>query len=204
MKRAVFGGSFDPVHNGHINIVKQVCGAVQLDEVIIMPTHISPFKQESEHVPASGEDRLKMCRLAFSEMPFVTVSDYEISRSDVSYTVNTLRHLREIYPGDELFFIMGSDMLLSFEKWYKYEEILSICTVIAASRESGQADMEILREQAERLEKYGRVMVVPTGVYEMSSTEIREKIKKNSDISCYVPKNVVKYISEHGLYSVML
>lgn len=204
MHRAVFGGSFDPIHNGHINIVKQVCEAVQLDEVIIMPTYISPFKQDSENIPASGQDRLEMCRLAFEDMPFVTVSDHEISRSDVSYTVNTLRHLREIYPDDELFFIMGSDMLLSFEKWYKYEEILSICTLIAASRESGQADLEVLQKQAEKLEKFGRVIVVSTGVYEMSSTEIREKIKKNSDISCYIPEKVVKYISEHGLYTAEL
>ena len=201
MRRAIFGGSFDPVHNGHINLVKQICGVVRLDEIIIMPTRISPFKQDAENVPVSGTDRLEMCRLAFEEIPFVTVSDYEISRSDVSYTVNTLRHLKEIYPDDELFFIMGSDMLLSFEKWYRYEEILSMCTIIAASRENGQTDLEILQDQAEKLEKFGRVLVVPTDVYEVSSTEIREKIKKNSDISCYVPKNVVKYISEHGLYT---
>ena len=201
MKRAVFGGSFDPVHGGHINLVKQIYEAVHLDEIIIMPAYISPFKQDKENAPASGEDRLKMCRLAFGEFSYVTVSDYELTRSEVSYTVNTLRHLREIYPDDELFFIMGSDMLLSFEKWYRYEEILSMCTIIAASRENGQKDMELLEKQAEKLGKYGRVMVVPTGVYEMSSTEIREKIKKNSDISCYVPQNVVKYISEHGLYA---
>lgn len=202
MRRAVFGGSFDPVHNGHINLVEQVCKAVRLDEVIIMPTRISPFKQEAENPPASGVCRLEMCRLAFSDLPFVTVSDYEITRPDVSYTVNTLRHLREIYPDDELFFIMGSDMLLSFEKWYNFEEILSLCTIIAASRESGQSDMEILQKQAEKLGKYGRVMVVSTGVYEISSTEIREKIKKNADISCYLPEKVVKYISEHGLYAM--
>ena len=203
MRRAVFGGSFDPVHKGHVNLVNQIYGAVPLDEIIIMPAWISPFKQDPEQAPASASDRLEMCRLAFGELPFVTVSDYEASRADVSYTVNTLRHFREIHPDDELFFIMGSDMLLSFEKWYRYEEILSLCTIIAASRESGQADLEILRNQAERLGEFGRVMVVPTSVYEMSSTEIREKIKKNSDISCYVPENVVKYISEHGLYSAV-
>ena len=202
MRRAVFGGSFDPVHNGHINIVKQIYKAVPIDEVIIMPARISPFKQDAENPPTFTSDRLEMCRLAFGELHFVTVSDYEISKPDVSYTVNTLLHLREIYPGDELFLIMGSDMLLSFEKWYRYEEILSLCTVIAASRESGQADLEILQKQAERLAEFGRVIVVPTGVCEMSSTEIREKIKKNSDISCYLPQNVVKYISEHGLYAV--
>ena len=198
MRRAVFGGSFDPVHNGHVNLVKQIYDSVPLDEIIIMPARVSPFKQDT--VPTSESQRLEMCRLAFEELPFVTVSDYEISRPEVSYTVNTIKHLREIYPDDELFFIMGSDMLLSFEKWYKFEEILSICTVIAASREDGEKDMESLKKQAESLGQYGRVMVVSTGVYVMSSTEIREKLKNSSDISCYVPENVVKYILDNRLY----
>lgn len=203
MRRAVFGGSFDPPHNGHVNLVKQICGSgsVSLDEIIIMPARISPFKQNPARKPADGRQRYEMCCLAFADMPCVRVSDYEISLPEVSYTVNTLRHLRELYEGDELFFIMGSDMLMSFEKWYRYEEILSLCTVIAASRESGQSDIAALKKQAEKLEKYGRIIVVPTDVYVMSSTEIYEKIKNNIDISCYVPKNVVKYISEHELYS---
>ena len=200
MRRAVFGGSFSPVHNGHINLVKQIYETVRLDEIIIMPAHVSPFKQDTENPPVSGTQRLEMCRLAFEEFSYVTVSDYEISRPEVSYTVNTIKHLRETYPGDELFFIMGSDMLLSFEKWYRYEEILSMCTIIAASREDGESDMESLRKQAEALEKFGRVMVVSTGVYVMSSTEIREKLKNSSDISCYVPENVVKYILDNRLY----
>lgn len=198
MRRAVFGGSFDPVHNGHVNLVKQIYGTVPLDEIIIMPARVSPFKQDS--IPTSETQRLEMCRLAFEDIPYVTVSDYEISRAEVSYTVNTIKHLREVYQGDELFFIMGSDMLLSFEKWYKYEEILSMCTIIAASREDGESDMESLRKQAKELERFGRVMVVSTGVYVMSSTEIRKKIKNSSDISCYVPENVVKYILDNRLY----
>lgn len=201
MRRAVFGGSFDPVHNGHVNLVKQIYGKVNLDEIIIMPTAISPFKQNMGRKPASGADRLEMCRLAFADMDCITVSDYEISLSTVSYTVSTMRHLREIYPEDELFFILGSDMLFSFDKWYNYEEILSMCTLIAASREDGESDMSELEAQSKKLQKIGRVLLVSTDAYEMSSTEIREKIKKNSDISCYVPENVVKYILEHGLYA---
>lgn len=201
MRRAVFGGSFDPPHNGHINLVKQIYGAVLLNEVIVMPTKVSPFKQNSAEKPADGRQRYEMCRLAFANMPHVRVSDHEIVLPEVSYTVNTLRYLKGLYPNDELFFIMGSDMLTSFEKWYKFEEILSLCTIIAASRESGQRDISMLEAQARNLEKYGKVMVVPTSVCVMSSTEIRKKIKKSSDISCYMPQNVVKYILEHNLYS---
>ncbi len=201
MNTAIFGGSFDPIHNGHVNLVRQICGNVKLDRVIIMPTAISPFKQNMERKPASAEDRLEMCRLAFADMDFVTVSDYEISLSEVSYTVNTIRHFRELYPEDKLHFIMGSDMLLSFEKWRSYEEILSMCTLIAASREDGETDIQQLEAQAEKLRNFGEIFLVRTDAYEMSSTEIREKIKKNSDISCYMPQNVVKYIVEHCLYA---
>lgn len=200
MRRAVFGGSFDPVHNGHVNLVKQVSGRTGLDEVIIMPTCISPFKQNMERIPASGKHRLEMCKLAFEDVPYVTVSDYEISLPEVSYTVNTVRHIREQYPNDELFLIIGSDMLLSFHRWRNFEEILSMCGLIAASRENGQRDMAELEKQAETLKKYGSVTVVPIDAFEVSSTEIRKKIKNSSDISCYVPQNVVKYILEHNLY----
>lgn len=200
MRRAVFGGSFDPVHNGHVNLVKQIYSRVGLDEIIIMPAGISPFKQNMERVPASGRQRYEMCRLAFSDMSYVTVSDYEISLPEVSYTVNTVRHLKEQYPTDELFLIIGSDMLLSFHRWRNFEEILSVCGLIAASRESGQKDIAELEKQAEILKKYGSVTVVPIDTFEVSSTEIRKKIKNSSDISCYVPQNVVKYIMKNDLY----
>lgn len=201
MNRAIFGGSFDPVHKGHVNLVQQIYDKTELDEIIIMPTAISPFKQNMERKPASASDRLEMCRLAFADMSFVTVSDYEISLPEVSYTVNTIRHFHNLYPNDNLFFIMGSDMLLSFEKWRNFEEILSTCTLIAASREDGETDIQELAAQAENLRKYGNVMLIRTDAYEVSSTEIREKIKKKSDISCYVNENVVKYILENKLYT---
>ena len=201
MRLGVFGGSFDPVHLGHVNLVKQVRDICRLDRVVVMPAAVSPFKTEIPRKAASGEDRLEMCRLAFEELPFVKVSDYEISQKKVSYTVNTLRHIREVHPDDEIFFIMGGDMLLSFEKWRNYEEILSICALLAVSRENDPNDLKILDKKASELGKYGIVQVVPIETFPVSSTEIREKIKNNSDISCYVPKNVVKYISEHGLYT---
>ncbi len=200
MKRAIFGGSFDPVHKGHVKLVESLCEAVMPDEVIVMPTGISPFKKDMKRRPASGEDRLEMCRLAFADMPRVTVSDYEITRPEVSYTVDTVRHFHGLYPNDELYLLIGSDMLLTFDKWRKFEEILADCTLCAASRENGSRDMESLRKKAEELRRYGNVVLIKAEPFEVSSTEIREKIMKNSDISCYVPKNVVKYILENNLY----
>lgn len=200
MKTAIFGGSFNPVHNGHINLVKEICRKVSLDRVIVMPTYISPFKKDDSGFVADGKDRLEMCRLAFEDCGFAEVSDYELSRAQVSYSVDTVAHFREIYPHDELFFIMGSDMLLSFEKWHRFRDILKMCSLIAASREDKQRDLDRLEEKAEQLRAYGQVIITEISAYEMSSTLIREKIMKNQDISCYMPEKVVKYIEDNHIY----
>lgn len=200
MRRAIFGGSFDPVHNGHISLASELQRALALDQIIVMPTGISPFKKDMERRPASGADRLEMCRLAFADMPFVTVSDHEISRGGVSYTADTVRHFHGLYQSDELFWLVGGDMLMSFDRWKNWQEILSMCSLAAVSREQDGGDMENLEKKAAELNKYGNVSIVRTEPFEISSTEIRKKIIKNSDISCYVPQNVVKYILENHLY----
>ncbi len=200
MRRAIFGGSFDPVHKGHVSLVSELKKALELDEIIVMPTGISPFKKDMERRPASGADRLEMCRLAFADMPFATVSDYEISRVGVSYTFDTVRHFRSLYPNDKLFWLVGGDMLKSFDRWKNWQEILSMCTLAAVSRQKCGSDRNELEKKAAELRKYGEVLFAETKPLEISSTEIRKKIIKNSDISCYVPQNVVKYILECGLY----
>ena len=197
---ALFGGSFNPVHNGHVNLVKETAEKNGIDRVYVIPTFISPFKKDSVGFVADGKDRLEMCRLAFSKLPYVTVSGWELSQSEVSYSVNTVEHFRKEFPEDELFFIMGSDMLLSFDKWHKWQDILKMCTVIAASRKDGGSDIERLREKAAQLSRFGKVIVTEISAFGLSSSEIREKIIKNCDLSCYMDKNVVEYIEENRIY----
>lgn len=198
MKTAIFGGSFNPVHNGHINLVMEITKAVFLDKIIVMPANISPFKTDCTRDTADGKDRLEMCRLAFSKLENVIVSDYEIACTEISYTVNTLRHFKEIYPDDELYFIVGSDMLKTLHLWNRFEEIMSLCTIIAASRICG--DFDELEKTADELRRFGEVILVKIKPYEISSTHIREKIINNEDISCYIPSAVVKYIENKKLY----
>lgn len=200
---ALFGGSFNPVHNGHFNLVKETAEKNGIDRVFVIPTFISPFKKDSGGFVADGKDRLQMCRLAFEGLPYVTVSDWELSQSEVSYSVNTVSHFREEFTDDELFFIMGSDMLLSFDRWHRYKDILALCTVIAASRENGGSDIERLREKAAQLSEYGKVIVTEISAFELSSSEIREKIIKNCDLSCYMNENVVKYIVANNVYDIL-
>ncbi|MGN1305406.1 MAG: nicotinate (nicotinamide) nucleotide adenylyltransferase [Oscillospiraceae bacterium] len=197
---ALFGGSFNPVHNGHFNLVKETAEKNGIDRVFVIPTFISPFKKDSGGFVADGKDRLQMCRLAFESLPYVTVSGWELSQSEVSYSVNTVSHFHEEFPDDELFFIMGSDMLLSFDRWHRWKDILGMCTIIAASRENGGSDIEELRKKAGQLSEYGRVIVTEISTFELSSSEIREKILKNCDLSCYMDKNVVEYIKENHVY----
>lgn len=197
-KIGIFGGTFNPVHKGHTKALEKILNNVELDKVIVLPSKIPPHKSASEL--AGEEDRLNMCKLAFADFQNLEISDFEMKNQGKSYSVITLRHFHKIYPDDELFFIMGSDMLLYFEKWYEYKEILSLAALLCLSR--SDEDTDKLEPFAEKLRKQGgRVKIVNAPVFEISSTEIREKIKKNEDCSCYLDKNVVQYILEKNLYS---
>lgn len=197
MKIGIFGGSFNPIHNGHMNLALSVKDQLGLDRVIIMPSGEAPHKSSSEYAPA--EDRLSMCRLAAEEYDGFEVSDYEIRRKGKSYTVYTAEHFKKIFPQDELFLLVGSDMLLSFESWFRYRDILSLVSLAAVSREGN--DAQELYEAAENLSEFGRAFVVKTGAVVISSSEIRNMIKNNGDFTCYLHEKVVKYIMLKKLYT---
>lgn len=198
MSTAIFGGSFNPVHLGHVKLACAVKKAVNAERLIVVPTYISPFKQNAHNV-ASGQHRLEMCRLAFGDVGGAEISDYEISSGGVSYTVNTLRHFRQLMPDEKLYFIVGSDSLEGLPSWRNFPEIMSMCTVAAAAR--SEEDAERISVLAEKIKPYGDVVTVNIDPFEISSTEIRKKILNNEDISCYIPANVVKYIVCNKLYA---
>ena len=148
----------------------------------------------------SAEERLKMCRLMFPNDKF-TVSDLEIKREGKSYTIDTLKALCEEYPGAKFYLIIGSDMLLSFHRWYRYEDILKKCTLCVMTRESSVTKGEMLWYAGSTLGLSEKDMVLSdAGAYEMSSTLIREKIAKKEDVSDCLTKEVEDYIKEKGLY----
>lgn len=198
MRIGIYGGSFNPVHNGHIHLAETAKKDFGLDRVYLVPSKISPHRSSEEYV--SAEDRLAMLRLASEDSGWIEVSDYEINSDRVSYTIYTVEHFRSLFPEDELYLLVGSDMLLCFEKWYRFEDILSQVTLCAVSRNSG--DMEELREAASRLSQYGCIRISEAPAVEISSSEIRKNIEKNTDCTCYLHKNVVQYIRSKGLYSV--
>ena len=198
MRIGIFGGSFNPVHNGHIHLARSAADEFSLDKVFLVPSRISPHRSSSEYV--SAEDRLAMLHAAVSVDERLDVSDYELSVDRVSYTIYTIEHFRSLYPDDELFLLVGSDMLMCFDKWFRYEDILEEASLCVISRITG--DSEQLRKKAEELGKFGEVLIGNAEPLEISSTEIRKKIAKNKNISCYLDENVVQYIRLKGLYSL--
>lgn len=199
MNTAIYGGTFNPVHKGHYNCLKTVLDSIELDRIIVLPDRLPPHKSSEGLV--SGIDRLNMCKLAFKDLEKVSFSDWELKQKGKSYSVITLRHFHKKYPDDKLFFIMGSDMLLSFESWYEYKEILRLATLVCVSRENS-VTKQLLEEHARKLtsENGGEIIIVDAKPFEVSSTQIREMIKKSQDTSCYLDENVVQYISDNNLY----
>ena len=197
MRIGIYGGSFNPVHNGHIHLAETAVKELGLDRLYLLPSKKSPHRSMAEYAP--DEDRLEMLRLACKGNDKLCVSDYETKSDRVSYTIYTVEHFREQYPDAELFLLVGSDMFLSFETWHRYEEILANATLCVVSREKG--DLPKLMKKAEELGKYGRIQVSEAPPTEVSSTEVRKKIAKNEDFTCYLDENVVQYIRLRGLYS---
>lgn len=199
-KIGIFGGTFNPFHKGHRKCIEDIDKSICFDEILVIPDKIPPHKSSRDL--ANDKDRLNMCRLGTLGLKKVSVSDIEIKQTGKSYSVYTLRELVKRYPQDSyrLYFIMGSDMLLCFKKWYMYKEILSLCSLVCISRSKDDTD-KLKDCAAELIAEGGDVSVISTEPFEVSSTEIREHIRVGKDLSCFLDDLVVKYISENNLYN---
>lgn len=191
-KTGIFGGAFNPVHNGHVRLAEEAVKQLKLRRLLIIPTFVSPHKH-TDLLPY--EDRAEMCRRAFGHIPGAEVSDIEVRLGGTSYSINTVRALRELYPDEQFFLLIGSDMLFSFDKWYKYESLLKETRVCAVARDS-----DSLSDMMEYANDIGRIKVLPTQAVTMSSTEVRNAAANGGDISGMVPAGVAEYIRENGLY----
>lgn len=201
MKIGILGGTFNPPHKGHIKLGLDFAKKLGLDKVLVIPAKIPTHKEANGLV--SGKDRLKMCRLAFKDKIF-EVSDIEIKSEKDSYTVYTLEMLKEKYPDDEFYLIIGSDMFLIFDKWYHYKDILSMCTVCVETRENDESIDELKKYAKKTLgidtDKSGKIIINPVKPFPVSSTEIRQRIKDKKGIKRLVDKDEFEYIKTRGLY----
>ena len=194
-KIAIYGGSFDPPHKGHKLLAENLASVCGAEKVIIIPTALSPFKNSSS---ATAEDRLDMCKLFFKEDLF-QISDIEIKRGGKSYTVDTLTQIKEENPDAELFLFMGDDMLLSFDKWYCYQEILRLATIVCACRTENLEELDNMKEFVKNILKAeSRVIICESVPFEISSTEIRSSLKDG--VNKGLSEEIYNYIAAKGLY----
>ncbi|MDY6017318.1 MAG: nicotinate (nicotinamide) nucleotide adenylyltransferase [Oscillospiraceae bacterium] len=189
----VLGGTFNPPHVGHLRLAKAAADEIGMDKVLIVPSCIPPHKLPGKL--ADGKARLEMCRIAFSCDSRFEISSIELDRGSRSYTVETLRELKKQYPDDELYFIIGSDMLETFTGWYLWEEILSLARICAASRENGyNPDLSGFTEEQKK-----RIILLKLPPLEISSTELRGAIARGDNSELLDPA-VAEYIRRNGLY----
>jgi nicotinate (nicotinamide) nucleotide adenylyltransferase len=199
MKIAILGGSFDPPHVGHLLVAQQIKKLLNIDQVWLMPAFSHPFQKQL--LPA--KHRLTMVKLLEDEQ--VKVSDFEITKKGVSYTVNTLQILSKLYEQHTFFWIIGSDQIEDFPKWKDWEEIVNKYHVIVYARGESPKDLE------EKIKVSWGLFTVPSHVHiadtkdllisPVSSTTVRELRRKNLPIRGLVPKKVEEYIIENNLYS---
>ena len=197
-KIGVLGGSFNPPHLGHTEAARNAMHQIGLSKVIFIPSNLPPHKDMADNAPDAAI-RLEMTGIAVRNDPFFEVSDIEIARGGVSFSVNTLEELKRQYPDMSLYFIMGSDMFLSFESWYRFQKIAELCTLTVVPRH--QKDIEMLSAHQKRLsDKFGIASeIINTPAIEISSTQLRSAIAKGAAAE-WIDGEVLSYIKRNRLY----
>ena len=206
MKILLYGGTFDPPHNGHLHNLQAVAAAVQPDRVVLMPAGVPPHKAASS-TPAAL--RLEMCE-AFRALehsgvvPTLEISDWEIRRAEAghrNYTFSTLEMLAQRYPGAQLYLAVGSDMLLSFTTWYRWQDILRLATLVCQSRESGDdAALAAAAAQLSRTEGAKGILLAGADAQPLASSEVRAAMAAGQDCRHLLPDAVNRIIAREGLY----
>ena len=198
MKTGIFGGAFDPIHKGHIYMAQKAMEEYSLDRILLVPSGHSPNK--TENAMTAFSHRYNMCKLASEAVPGIEVSDIEIKDESTSYTYVTLQKLKELYPEDELYFIMGGDSLDYFEQWKQPERIAKLATILVIPRDlftiaALEKKIRLLQEQFPC-----DIRIVPCERFLMSSTKIRQALMRGEYPEHAFPEEVSAYIRRHHLY----
>ena len=200
MKLGVLGGTFDPIHNGHTAAGRAAQDALSLDAMLLIPSHIPPHRHDP--VGATSEQRFEMARLAAQDFRGWSASRIEIDRRGPSYTFDTLTELAE--PGTQLFFIIGADAFAEIATWSRYPAVLDLANFVVVSRPG--ITLDSVRERVpsafrERPAASTRVISVEAHTPDISSTDIRRRVRAGHSLTGLVPDSVARYIAAHRLYS---
>lgn len=199
-KIGILGGSFDPVHCGHLLLSRAVAEACKFDQIMLMPASKAPHKKQGTF--ATATERLNMLQLAIRNDPLFQINTLELDRGAVSYTIDTLRALRADHPDNAYYFIIGMDSLLELHSWKQILDLLNLCTFVTVARSGVNHplnidDLMLPKPQAQKLLDN----IIKTPVWEISSSNIRERIAKRLSIRYLVPEAVEDYILKTGVYS---
>lgn len=198
-KIALFGGTFNPVHIGHIQIAKTILNRYpELEQLIFMPNHIPAYKNQKD--VADGDMRLAMLLLAAKDLPKTMVSDMEIKRKGYTYTVDTLAQIRKKNPNLEISFLIGDDSLFHLHMWHEFEQLAGLCKILVVARGENRLAIETyIRQFCDRYPGFS-INYVEMEKVNVSSSIIRNRIANGESIEGLVPENVWQYIKEHDLY----
>ena len=199
MKIGIMGGTFDPIHNGHLMLGHFARDFFKLDEIWFMPNGTPPHKVD-DSIELRTNHRVEMVKRAISKEKDFVLQLYEVENKAVNYSYLTMEHFREVYPKHEFYFIIGADSLFNIEKWKCPERLLKTCVLLAAYRD-GKNKKEMDEQIGYLNEKYGAdIRLLSTPNVDISSSEIREKLKVHEDITEAMPACVYEYILENQLY----
>lgn len=199
MKIGIMGGTFDPIHNGHLMLGEYAKKLFELDEIWFMPNGNPPHKLNS-NIESQTKHRVEMVKLAIKGHEGFNIQLYEVERKEVNYSYLTMQHFNETFPQNDFYFIIGADSLFSFETWKHPELLVKSCKILAAYRD-GKNTIEMKNQIQYLNEKYGaEIILLNTPDVDISSSDIRRKMKQNEDISDLVPESVFSYIQSNNLF----
>lgn len=195
----IMGGTFNPIHQGHIILAQQSYQQFGLDKVLVIPNKLPAYKDTDELL--DSKQRSDMVRLAIEPYPYMEFLGLELERKGPTYTIDTLRELKQASPQDTFFFIMGGDSLVSLHKWRSYEAILQLAVILCAKREdAGRKELEDARDRLILRVPEAEIHFLDTELMDISSTKIREEFYTNPELAAWLPVKVREFIQKHHLY----
>ena len=202
----IFGGTFDPIHLGHIKPSEDIAKQLGLNQVLLVPAHIPPHKTSTI---ANTKQRKEMVELVCRAHPLFSLDQRELNRSSTSYTIDSIKELKRLHPNAKLYFFIGTDSLISLPSWYQIQELLTLCHFVVATR-PGYCLSKLLDESLQvritdninvvKQQNAGKILLLETCQVDISSTLIREKLSKNENCAEFLSPDVAQFIENHKLY----
>jgi nicotinate-nucleotide adenylyltransferase len=186
----LFGGTFDPIHIGHLIIAEWLSEILDIETTYFIPTKIHPFQKRTNITDAKL--RLEMLKIALKDYPYFKINDFELSRDNISFTIDTIKYFHEKYPDKELYYFLGSDNLASFLEWKDPFEILEICYLAVYQREKHSKPVELLN--------HPKVLNMTSPLINISSSHVRKRVSKKMAFKSLLPAGIDEFISKHKLY----